>query len=88
MESTGDSDSSIVFMTSNAYAERQTDAYRAGLKKDLKFFVNMYGRSTLANVKDEPMLPGARLNQLPGAIRLMYEGFKQLYQETVELGSN
>lgn len=43
----------------------------------------MYGRETLAEVKNEEMLPGARLNQLPGDIRIMYENLKKLLAEVL-----
>lgn len=77
----GDSSSAVVLGTSNAYAEYEVDAIRAGLRNSRVFGVNMYGRSTLAAIKNEPMLPGARLNQLPRAIRVKYEGLKRLFAE-------
>ncbi|HSX45694.1 MAG TPA: hypothetical protein VLG27_01665 [Candidatus Saccharimonadia bacterium] len=76
-----ETDTPVVFMTSNAYAERQVDAVRAGLKYGRQFAAAMYGRATLAFVKGEEMLPDARLNQLPGAIRIMYENNKKLLAE-------
>lgn len=71
----------IIFVTSNAYPSRQVDTIRAGLVNGRKYGVTMYGRETLARVKDEPMLPGARLNQLPGDIRIMYENLQKLHAE-------
>jgi hypothetical protein len=77
----GDTETPIVFVTSNAYASRQIDVIQAGLTNGRQYGVTIYGRSTLARVKDEPMLPGARLNQLPGDIRIMYENLQQLRAE-------
>jgi hypothetical protein len=77
----GDQETPIVFVTSNAYASRQIDTIRAGLSSGRQYGVTMYGRGTLAAVKNEPIMPGARINQLPGDIRLMYDGLKALYAE-------
>jgi hypothetical protein len=81
LEAEDDKDTSVIFVTSNAYASRAIDAIRAGLKYNREFAAAMYGRATLAEVKSEEMLPGARLNQLPGDIRVTYENLKKLYAE-------
>jgi hypothetical protein len=80
-EINNDTETPVIFGTSNAYASRKVDALRAGLDNGRQYGVAMYGRETLARVKDEPMQPGARLNQLPGDIRQMYDKLQKLAAE-------
>ncbi len=81
LKETGDNQTPVIFGTSNAYASRKVDAIRAGLDNGRQYGVAMYGRATLAEVKDEPMQPGARLNQLPGDIRQTHDKLQQLLAE-------
>lgn len=68
----------VGFMTSNAYASRQFEAIRAGVKSGRQFGVAMYGRATLAAVKGTEILPDVELNQVPGDLRISYDNLRQL----------
>ena len=77
----GDSTSGAGLLGSNAYASRRFEVLRAALRDGRQYEVGMYGRATLAAVKNEPMLPGARITHLPGDIRLSYDSLKALESE-------
>lgn len=73
------SDQGVAYATSNAYADRQIDTLIAGVKNGRRLEVNIYGRKTLADVKNAEMEPaGPRLNQLPGALRDYHDKSEKL----------
>lgn len=77
----GDQTSPVALITSNTYASRVPDAWRAGAGRNRQFGVAMYGRATLAEVKGEPMSADSPLNQLPGDLRIMHDNLQKLLNE-------
>lgn len=78
----GNSITDVEVVTSNAYASRVPQAIAAGLQYDggRQFGVAMYGRATMAEVRGEEMQPGVPLNQLPGDLRVYYDGVQRVME--------
>ena len=77
----GDEASSVGIATSTTYASRAVDTVRAGLKNGRTFAVGMYGRQTLADVKESPVAEPTDIKQIPGELREMYEKLVSLKEE-------
>lgn len=80
----GKHDDPVGLITSSTYASRLPNAIRVGLNNGRQFGVAMYGRATLAEVKDESIAPDSPLNQLPGDLRVMYDNLRKLEAEIAQ----
>lgn len=69
---------SIGLLTSSTYPSRLLDTMIAGLRSNLDFRLGMYGRNTLAAVKNEPIAGPPDLNQIPGELHTYARKLKQL----------
>lgn len=77
----GDESTPVGLLTSSTYASRVPDAVRAGVHRGRQFAVGMYGRATMAAVKEEPIKPETPLAQLPGDLHVLYDKLDALEQE-------
>jgi hypothetical protein len=80
LSATGDEISSVGLNTSNTYSSRVIDAVRAGLARNRKFDVGMYGRDTLTGV-GAPLPKETEINQIPGELRTINDKLQHLAHE-------
>ena len=76
-----DPEASIGLLTGNTYASRAIDALRAGLQRGREFYVGMYGRQTLADVKGETVAQPTEINQIPGELHVIASKLAKLKAE-------
>jgi hypothetical protein len=74
----------VGLVTSSTYASRVPAAIRASLTTGHQHGVTMYGRETLATVKDEPVKGDSPLNQLPGDLNRHYLQLRLLKRDLVD----
>lgn len=74
----GDETSRVALNTSTTYAARVIDTMRAGMLFNRGFEVGMYGRQTLAAVKNEPVATPTEIQNIPGELRVAYNKLQQL----------
>ncbi len=81
LSASGDEDSSVGINSSTTYASRAVDTVRAGLRSGRMFEIGMYGRQTLADVRDLPVAEPTAINQIPGELHEMWVKLQQLRTE-------
>lgn len=77
----GDEESAIGMVTSSTYPSRSIDAVRAGRQHEREFRTGMYGRQTLAGMKDGSVAKPTQLEQIPGELYVIAEKLKKLAEE-------
>ena len=74
----GDTEKAIGMSTSTTYASRVIDTVRAGLLQHRQFGVAMYGRKTLAKVKQTTVAEPTSIDQIPSELGVMGENLDKL----------
>jgi hypothetical protein len=81
LSAVGDETSGVALGTSTTYASRLIDTVRAGLHSGRFFDVSMYGRQTLADVKDVSVADPTEIHQIPSEIHTVYTKLLLLEQD-------
>jgi hypothetical protein len=88
LSAAGDETSGVALGTSTTYASRVIDTLRAGLHSGRFFDVSMYGRQTLADVKDMPVADPTEIHQIPSEIHTVYSKLLLLEQEVHKIADS